>query len=88
VTAEPHRAVERHVVVGAEDGDDRLGLALAVLPSGDLIAGGYFTTAGGVSANRIARWNGTSWSALGTGMNSWRSYALAVLPNGDLIAGG
>jgi hypothetical protein len=40
-----------------------------------------------VSANYIARWNGTSWSALGTGMNGSVS-ALAVLPNGDLIAGG
>jgi hypothetical protein len=61
--------------------------ALAVLPNGDLIAGGWFATAGGTTANRIARWNGTSWSALGTGMNSSVS-ALAVLPNGDLIAGG
>jgi hypothetical protein len=61
--------------------------ALAVLPNGDLIAGGNFTTAGGTSANGIARWNGTSWSALGTGMN-FGVYALAVLPNGDLIAGG
>jgi hypothetical protein len=35
-----------------------------------LYAGGFFTTAGGVPANRIAKWDGTSWSALGTGMNS------------------
>jgi hypothetical protein len=33
-------------------------------------AGGFFTTAGGVTVNRIAKWNGTSWSALSTGMNS------------------
>jgi len=52
-----------------------------------LVAGGTFTTAGGVNASRIARWNGTAWSPLGTGMNS-SVEALAVLPNGDLVAGG
>jgi len=40
-----------------------------------------------VGANNIARWNGTAWSPLGTGMNNW-VLALAVLPNGDLVAGG
>jgi hypothetical protein len=51
------------------------------------VAGGEFTTAGGVAANRIARWNGSSWSALGSGMNGSVT-ALTVLPNGDLVAGG
>lgn len=65
--------------------------ALAVLPSGDLVAGGKFTSAGDVSANNIARWNGSRWSPLGSGVSgSEDSYvaALAVLPSGDLIAGG
>ncbi|MFN8730160.1 MAG: hypothetical protein ACK5Z4_09920, partial [Planctomyces sp.] len=44
--------------------------ALTPLPGGDLIAGGRFTTAGGVTVNSIARWNGSAWSALGTGMNN------------------
>jgi hypothetical protein len=35
-----------------------------------LYAGGSFNTAGGVSVNNIAKWNGTSWSALGSGTNS------------------
>jgi hypothetical protein len=61
--------------------------ALAVLPNGDLVAGGDFTTAGGVTANRIARWSGSSWAPLGTGMNSLVE-ALAALPNGDLVTGG
>ena len=34
-----------------------------------LYAGGYFTIAGGLEANRIARWDGQSWSALGSGMD-------------------
>jgi hypothetical protein len=32
-----------------------------------LYAGGYFNTAGGVSAYHVARWNGQAWQALGTG---------------------
>ena len=60
---------------------------LAVLPSGEVIAGGSFTTAGGLPANNIARWNGSSWSPLGSGV-ARGVLALTVLPNGDLIAGG
>ena len=36
----------------------------------NLYVGGDFTTAGDVVANRIAKWDGLSWSALGTGLNS------------------
>ncbi len=32
-----------------------------------LYAAGYFTSAGGIPASSIARWNGTSWSALDAG---------------------
>ncbi len=61
--------------------------ALTALPSGDLIAAGLFTTAGGVTVNHIARWNGSAWSAMGLGM-SGSVLVLTTLPNGDLIAGG
>ncbi|MFO0493717.1 MAG: hypothetical protein ACK51T_14970, partial [bacterium] len=63
--------------------------ALVVLPGGDVIVGGTFTAAGGVSANRIARYNPSTsvWSALGSGTNG-RVRALAVLPGGDVIVGG
>ena len=44
--------------------------ALAVDGSGNLYAGGSFTTAGDIPANYIARWDGSAWSALGSGMNS------------------
>jgi trimeric autotransporter adhesin len=59
--------------------------ALAVSGS-TLYAGGDFTTAGGSAANYIAQWNGSSWSALGSGMNS-DVYALAV-SGSTLYAGG
>jgi hypothetical protein len=62
-------------------------LAHAELPNGDIVVGGDFTSAGGVVANRIARWDGTRWRALGSGMNG-SVRALAVLPDGDLVAGG
>lgn len=61
--------------------------ALTVLPNGDLVAAGLFATAGGVPCGNIARWDGTAWSPLGSGMNSTVS-ALTVLPDGELVAGG
>lgn len=65
--------------------------ALAFGLDGALYAGGYFTTAGGTPANRIARWDGTSWSALGTGVvGTTRSvvHALTTGPSGDVYVGG
>ncbi|MFY9342541.1 MAG: hypothetical protein WAT39_08625 [Planctomycetota bacterium] len=61
--------------------------ALTTLPNGDVVAGGSFTIAGGVPASRIARWDGTAWSPLGSGVNS-HVQSLTTLPNGDVVAGG
>jgi hypothetical protein len=44
-------------------------------------------SANGAVANRIARWDGSAWSSLGSGMNG-SVRALALLSNGDLVAGG
>ena len=61
--------------------------ALASTPAGDLIAGGMFTIAGTASVSNLARWNGTTWSPMGSGVNaSVRS--LTVFQNGDVAAGG
>ena len=64
--------------------------ALAVSGT-SLYAGGFFNyatngTSTAVSANYIASWNGTAWSALGSGMND-TVYALA-LSDTNLYAGG
>src|SRR6185295_7579299 len=34
----------------------------------DIYAGGSFTTAGGAAVSNIAKWNGSTWSALGSGV--------------------
>ncbi len=72
---------------GIEGGEARP-WALAVL-DGRLYAGGWFTTAGGVSASMIAAWDpGTeTWSALGSGTNTY-VYELAVLDGTLYVAGG
>ena len=49
-------------------------------------AGGAFTNAGGVTARYIARWDGTNWSALGSGAQSW--VESLALRGPDLLAGG
>jgi hypothetical protein len=55
--------------------------------NGELIAGGWFGSAGGNPAiPYIARWNGTSWRSLDGGVNG-NVYALAEY-RGELIAGG
>lgn len=54
---------------------------------GNLYAGGAFTTAGSVVVNRVAKWNGVSWSTLGNGMNGSVN-ALARDSTGKLYAGG
>ncbi|MEQ8703160.1 MAG: HYR domain-containing protein [Phaeodactylibacter sp.] len=60
---------------------------IAVAANGDLYVGGAFTEAGGISADRIAKWDGTNWSALGSGLNS-ECRTIAIAPNGDVYAGG
>lgn len=67
--------------------------ALAVFNE-ELIAGGYFTRAGGIPAYGIARWNGREWLSLGDGMSAGEDGdddpgVLALTEfNGELIAGG
>lgn len=70
-------------------------LALAVFDAQDgygpnLYAGGAFSTSGSTAVARIARWNGSSWMPLATGLNN-DVLALAVFDPGTgpaLYAGG
>lgn len=59
--------------------------------NGNLIAGGYFTDAGGVPAQKIAKWNGTTWSAMGGGFDGGgidEYVKSATVWNGIFFAGG
>jgi hypothetical protein len=73
---------------GASDGV----LSSVVMPNGDLVVGGHFGVAGGVAANNVARWDGSSWHALGGGLTTPFDDAfiseMVVMPNGDLVAAG
>ena len=53
-----------------EDGFDGIVWRFATAPSGEkgLVASGMFANVGDTPANRIARWDGSGWSALGDGM--------------------
>lgn len=67
--------------------------ALESLPSGDVIAGGAFTTAGSANAGGVAIWKPdvSTWVSMGAGVSGPQYptvHALACLPNGDAIAGG
>ena len=57
-----------------------------IVYNGNLVASGWFTKAGGNNASFIAQWNGSAWSPMGKGFNSWVK-TLAIY-NGNLIAGG
>lgn len=67
-------------------GADETVLAAVVDGEGSLYVGGEFTLAGVVAANYVAKWDGSAWSALGSGMNGC-VYALAVSGT-NLYAGG
>lgn len=76
-----------------EDDFDALVHALTIFDDGTgpaLYAGGNFTTAGGVTANGIAKWDGAAWSSLGSGVDD-QVRALTVFDDGvgpALYAGG
>ena len=70
---------------GARDG---VVMALAVNKS-DLYAGGKFITAGEVNAHNIARWNGSTWSSMGSGIHGDMERVRTIAISGsDVYAGG
>jgi len=86
--------------IGYFDGTDwkKIGMGLGdsggvtVAPNGDVYAYGLFTEVyesdgTPVAANRIARWDGTHWYALGAGLDGNVLYA-NIAPNGDVYVVG
>ena len=64
--------------------------ALAVNPSdGTLYAGGNFTTIGGISSGGMAKWNGTSWTDISSGLAVVPVVrAIEIAPDGFIYVGG
>jgi hypothetical protein len=60
---------------------------MAVDANGHLYIGGSFESVSGIPARHIAYWNGSSWHALGDGVNK-QVDALAFDPGGELYAAG
>ncbi len=72
---------------GVNEGDDDPVIFTLAVSGSNVYVGGEFTMAGGSAANGIAQWNGSSWSALGSGMNGYVS-ALAVSGSTLYVGGG
>jgi trimeric autotransporter adhesin len=70
--------------LGGHPGERPIARALATTASGQLVVVGSFATAGGIAAANIARWNGTSWAAVGGGLPGAPLGAVAALPNGRI----
>ncbi len=62
------------------------GISALAAMGNELFVGGRFSSVEGIPATNIAKWNGASWSAVGTGLND-SVRALAVIGS-DLYAGG
>src|SRR6185295_3091249 len=63
--------------------------SLATTSTGEVVAVGFFDTAGGLPADHVAIWNGSAWRGVSVGFESvGTSYASAVMPNADLVVGG
>lgn len=73
--------------LGPGVGNSNAGTVLSsALYNGELYAGGNFTSAGGITANNIARWNGTTWSPVLNGISG--SVRSLCTYNGELYAAG
>lgn len=73
-------------------GDFNGGVAALATHGGMLYVGGNFSHIGAQQVNHIARWNGSGWEPLGTGVTENQAVALvahiSIGPTGNLYAGG
>ncbi len=61
--------------------------AISAVDNSNVYVGGEFTSAGGVSANNIAKWNGSNWQAMGTGTNA-QVLSIYAKDNSNVYVGG
>lgn len=84
----PSTATWSPMGTGISNGEVR---ALAVDAQGNIYAGGSFTTMGGVTGTTyIAKWNGTTWEALGSGLagGGYGVFSMVIGKDGNLYVGG
>ena len=69
--------------------------AIKVAPNGDVYITGKFTTINGVTVNNVAKWDGSTWSALGNGLTGVplpgtdpHGMCLEITPTGEIFVGG
>lgn len=80
-------------VLGPTTGFGFTVVSMSATPDGNIYAGGFFGTADGAAAGRVARWNGSQWTAVGNGIGS-KTYTygseyvrgLAVTSQGNVYA--
>ena len=61
---------------------------IGVDSTGSVYACGTFTSAGGVASNRVAKWNGSVWSPLTTGLGVTSGNAIAIDSSNNVYIGG
>lgn len=64
--------------------------AIHALDASNVYIGGNFLTAGGITVNRIAKWDGSNWNALGSGTKgtSGDVYAIRAVDASNVYVGG
>ena len=89
--AQPNFTDANWMGMGGVPGADDEVVAAVADGSGNVYIGGRFEVVGSVLANRVAKWDGSRWSALGSGIGDSYFYsdlsALAV-SGGNLYAAG
>lgn len=65
--------------------------AMAFMPDGSLVVGGTITAAGGITVNKIARWNGVTWQDMNPSadgrINTYNVYSINIPSSGGIYIG-
>lgn len=74
---------------GITDGGSVQFVGAIGISGSDVYVGGFFSTAGGVAVNNMARWNGAGWSDVGGGLTGGTPSVFAIaVSGGDVYVGG
>lgn len=75
-------------VTGPGIGGTRPAISAMIVFNRELVLAGKFTSVDGVAVNNIAKWNGSTWSALGSGVTSGSTIADLAVVGSNLYAAG